>query len=114
MQSQRVYDEFVSPAMIVEAVNPNINKVIVPDIVAMTEVSTNLARLVIKTYEHGVKILIVVTQISDGSLTNRVAIVRNPLPESFDSCHFASHARAGLHGHEVLEHRGLLHARNVR
>ena len=46
--------------MIVEAINPDINKVIVPDVVAMTEVSPNLARLVIKTDEHGVEILIVV------------------------------------------------------
>ena len=44
----------------------------------------------------------------------RIAIVGDPLPESFDACHFAGHARAGLHGHEVLKHRGLLHARNVR
>src|ERR1700736_2499997 len=47
LHPQRVDDEFVSAAVIVEAINPDINKVIVPDIVPMTEVSANLARLVI-------------------------------------------------------------------
>ncbi len=114
MQPHWIYDELVSAPMIVEAINPDINKVIVPDIVTMTEVSANLTRLLIKTNEHGVEILIVVAQIGDGALAHRIAIVRDPLPESFDSCHFAGHARAGFHGHEVLERRRLLHARNVR
>ena len=114
LQSQRVYHKLVSAAVIVEAVNPDINKVIVPNIVTMTQMSTNLARLLIKTDEHGVEVLIVIAQIGDSSLTYRVAIVRDPLPESFDACHFAGHARARLHGHEVLERRWLLHPRDVR
>src|SRR5205823_6455309 len=60
LHPQRIDDEFVSTTVIVEAINPDIHKVVVPDIVAMTEVSTNLARLLIKTDKHGVEILVVV------------------------------------------------------
>src|SRR5438270_13558062 len=49
LHPQRVDHEFVSAAVIVEAINPDVNEVIVPDIVTMTEVSTNLARFLIKT-----------------------------------------------------------------
>src|ERR1700694_6040004 len=56
LHPQRVYDELVSAAVIVEAIDPDIHKVVVPDVITMTEVSTNLARLLIKTDEHGVEI----------------------------------------------------------
>src|SRR5690242_9599517 len=49
LDTKRIDDELVSAAMIMEAINPDIDKVIVPNVVPMTEVSPNLARLIIET-----------------------------------------------------------------
>src|SRR3989449_10907763 len=94
------------------AVDPDVDEVIVPDVVAAAEVRPDLARLVVEADEHRIKVLAVVTQVGNGALADGLAIVRDPLPEAVDARHLAGHACAGFHRQEILDGGRLLHARD--
>ena len=95
--------------MVMKTVNPQIDEIVVPDVVAMAEMRAYLARFVIEAREYCVKILAVITEIGDGALARWFAIVRDPLAEALDARHLSRHPRRGFHRDIVLERRRLRH-----
>ena len=103
MNPERVRQECVGAAMIVECVEHDLDRVVVEDVIATGEPGADFIWFRVKADEDDVQVPVIVAQIGVSLLGGRLAIVRNPLRELINLGKFSFPGTARLHFKECLQ-----------